>query len=72
MIELKDNMRQRNDQSFSSLLNRIRTGDHTQEDIAILQTRKTESNQVDLSKPPFVSALRLFSRVSDCDLYNDQ
>ena len=44
MIELKDNMRQRNDQSFSSLLNRIRTGDHTQEDIAILQMRKTESN----------------------------
>ena len=72
MIELKDNMRQRNDQPFSSLLNRIQTGDHTQEDIAILQTRKTESNQVDLSKPPFASALRLFPRVSDCDLYNDQ
>ena len=72
MIELKDNMRQCNDQSFSSLLNRIQTGDHTQEDIAILQTRKTESNQVDLSKPPFASALRLFLPVSDCDLYNDQ
>ena len=27
---------------------------------------------MDLSKPPFASALRLFPRVSDCDLYNDR
>ena len=27
---------------------------------------------MDLSSPPFCNALRLFPRVSDCDLYNDQ
>ena len=72
MIELEDNIRQHNDQSFSSLLNRIRIGDHTQEDIAILATRKTSKNQVDLSSPPFCNSLRLFPWVSDCDLCNDQ
>ena len=72
MIELEDNIRQHNDQSFSSLLNRIRIGDHTQEDIAILATRKTSNNQVDLLSSPFCNALRLFPRVSDCDFYNDQ
>ena len=68
MIELEDNMRQRNDQSYLALLNRIRTGDHTEEDMAILMTRTTESKQVNLSESPFA---RLFPRVSDCDLHND-
>ena len=72
MIELEDNIRQHNDQSFSSLLNRIQIGDHTQEDIAIQATRKTSNNQVDLLAPPFQKALRRFLRVSDCDLYNEQ
>ena len=40
--------------------------------MAILKTRTTEGKQVNLAASPFVNALRLFPRVSDCDLHNDR
>ena len=41
MVELCTNMHQRNDTAYSEVLNRIRTGDHTTEDIQLLRTRLT-------------------------------
>ena len=41
MVKLHTNMRQRNDTTYSEVLNRIRTGDHTPEDIQLLRTRLT-------------------------------
>ena len=39
MIELHEIMRQKNDQAFIELLNRIRTATHTDDDIKIIQLR---------------------------------
>ena len=44
MMELKTIMRQKEDQTFAELLNRIRTGSQTSEDIALLQTRIINRN----------------------------
>ena len=41
MVELHTNMRQRNDTTYSEVLNRIRTGDHTSDDVKLLRTRLT-------------------------------
>jgi hypothetical protein len=39
MIELTEIMRQKNDKAFTELLNRIRTGSHTEDDIKLIQSR---------------------------------
>ena len=39
MIELTEIMRQKNDQPFTELLNRFRTGAQTEEDICCIQSR---------------------------------
>ena len=39
VVNLEENHRQGEDKTYGDLLNRIRTGDHTEEDIALLQTR---------------------------------
>lgn len=39
MIELTEIMRQKDDQCFAELLNRIRVGKHTKEDISTIQSR---------------------------------
>ena len=39
VVTLVENHRQGEDKVFGDLLNRVRTGDHTEEDIALLQTR---------------------------------
>ena len=73
IVELKENMRQRNDTDYSSLLNRLRTGCFTAEDIDVLKKRIVGSNsEIDLTKAPFKEALRLFPRVADCDTYNEE
>ena len=71
VIELKVNMRQQNDASFSEILNRIRTGMHTNEDMKVLQTRLVSSGNVDLLAPPFDTALRLYPRTVDVDNHNE-
>ena len=38
-VNLEENHRQGEDKIYGDLLNRVRTGDHTEEDIALLQTR---------------------------------
>lgn len=39
IVELTEIMRQRDDQSFAELLNRVRLGEHTEEDIKCLEER---------------------------------
>ena len=58
MIESTVNLRERNDQCYSDILNRIRTGNQTNEDIAKLWTRLTCGipDSVQLDDPTFHSA----------------
>ena len=72
MIELEVNMRQQNEASFSEILNRIRTGVHTNEDVKVLQTRLVSGGTVDLLASPFDTALTLYPRRVDVDGHNDQ
>jgi len=44
LLELTQIMRQRDDLPFADLLNRLREGNHTQEDIAVLETRLLSRN----------------------------
>ena len=60
-------MRQQNDASFSEILNRIRTGVHTNEDVKVLQTRLVSGGTVDLLASPFDTALTLYPRTVDVD-----
>ena len=68
------NMRQRNDTAYSEVLNHIRTGDHTTEDIRPLQTRLTSgiNNPVQLRDAKFNSALYLLSRKEQVEEHNTQ
>ena len=61
LIELTQNMRQRGDVVYSSLLNRVLTGSQTSDDMSLLRTRLTSGihNPIDLDQAPFVDALRL-------------
>lgn len=43
ILELTEIQRQKNDNRFASLLNRVRTGDQTDEDIALLNSRQTST-----------------------------
>ena len=64
MAELHTNMRPRNDTTYSEVLNQIRTGDHTAEDIQLLRTRLTSGiiNPVQLRDAKFNSALYLLPK----------
>merc|ERR1719239_1211335 len=46
VINLEENHRQGEDKIYGDLLNRVRTGDHTEEDIALLQTRVVPKSTV--------------------------
>ena len=74
MVELCTNMCQCNDTVYSEVLNRIRTGDHTTEDIQLLRTRLTSGviNPVQLQDPVFNSALYLLPRKEQVEEYNTQ
>ena len=71
MIELEVNMRQQNDASFSEILNRIRTGVRTKEDVKVLQTRLVLGGTVDLLASPFDTALTLYPCTVDVDGLNE-
>ena len=64
-------MRQQKDLSFSDLLNHVRIGKQTEQDIRLLESRMVAGNNIDLSKPPFEKALRMFSCVADCNAFNE-
>ena len=71
VIELEVNMRQQKDATFSDILNRLRIGNHTVEDVKVLHTRLLSSGSVDLLAPPFETALRLYPRSVDVEGYNE-
>ena len=71
IVELTENVRQQKDSSFSDLLNRVRVGKQTEQDIKLLESRMVVGKNIDLSKPPFEKALRLFPRVADCNAFNE-
>lgn len=48
ILELTEIQRQKNDNRFASLLNRVRTGDQTDEDIALLNSRQTSPTIIKL------------------------
>ena len=58
LVELTANMHQRNDSAYSEVLNRVRTGSQTAEDIQLLRGRLTSgiSNPVQLSDPKLRNA----------------
>ncbi|XP_060577549.1 uncharacterized protein LOC132734725 [Ruditapes philippinarum] len=70
-MELTQIMRQADDQPFSEMLNRVRTGSHTPDDITLLKSRlitdDTCSNEVHLDK-----YLHVFATNAKVDAYNVQ
>ena len=64
---LTTNHRQAGDKTWAEILNRIRTGEPTDSDIAALEQRTT----VDTSIPPFDTALRIFPTRKKVKEYND-
>ena len=72
MVELKVNMRQQNDTSFSQMLNRIRKGEHTHEDVKAIQGHLVSNGDIDLSAAPFDTALRLYPHTASVDEYNER
>ncbi|KAI8483360.1 hypothetical protein Bbelb_389640 [Branchiostoma belcheri] len=68
MMELTENMRQRDDQDFAALLQRVRTGDFTTQDMDLLRTRVIHKD--DTNYP--VNALHIFKTNKDVDEHNEQ
>ena len=68
MCLLTTNHRQAGDKTWAEILNRIRTGEPTDSDIAALEQRTT----VDTSIPPFCNALRIFPTRKQVKQYNDE
>ena len=67
MFELDEIMHQKDDKTFAELLNRLRTGEHTKEDIQLLRTRQiTEASSQEMSGIP-----HFFPTCRQRDLYND-
>ena len=60
------NHRQADDRNWASVLNRIRLGCHSESDCAELLQRQ----KVDLTKPPFCNALRIFPLKADVEKHN--
>ena len=52
-------------------MNRVRVGKQTDQDIKLLESHMVVGNNIDLSKPPFEKALRLFPRVADCNAFDE-
>ena len=67
-IELQQIMRQKEDQAFASLLNRVRKSEHTDEDMKVLQTRAIDPADVNYMS----DSLHIFARNVDVDVHNDQ
>ena len=67
-VELHVNVRQQGDAQYADILSRIRTGDHTESDYETLTQRSSTS--VDMSKPPFDTALHLYPTLKLVDKHN--
>ena len=58
---------------YSQLLNRVRIGQHTREDLSLLRTRLTSgvSDPIQVDRAPFVDALRLLPKRDQVNDYNE-
>ena len=65
-MDLEENHRQGQDKAYADLLNRIRVGQHTQEDINLLNTRVRPANHPDLRS----ASLYILCKRRDCDRIN--
>ena len=63
---LTTNVGQLEDPNYAALLNRVRTGEQSIQDITILSQRTS----VDCNKPPFINALKLYPTRKQCRQYN--
>ena len=70
LVELKENMRQHGDAMYAHLLNRVRTGSYTSNDILVLKSRVLAAD--DIMKAPFISALHLLPTVEQCNSHNSK
>lgn len=66
LTELNKIMRQKEDLHFAELLNRIRIGSHTENDIKLLESRKISQND------KLNSYLHVYARNSDVDHFNSE
>ena len=55
VINLTENHRQGNDKTYADLLNRVRVGEHTEEDLKLLETRVRKKNHKDLKGALFMA-----------------
>ena len=67
VCELTEVMRQQGDQQFAQLLSRLRIGEHTSDDIAVLRSREVSIDDVRYWSLPHVFAMN-----ADVDAYNTQ
>ena len=72
LVELTTNMRQCGDATYSQLLNHVRTGEHTREDLLVLRTWLTSgvSDPIQLDQAPFIDALCLLPLKEQVEEYN--
>ena len=54
---MEENHRQGNGKEYADLLNRVRMGQHTKDDINLLKTRERKKGHKDLKGALFISAL---------------
>ena len=66
MVELTEIMRQKDDQPFIELLNRLRTASQTDDDLQVIQSRVLTSNQTDYP----TQALHIFAENAPVDQHN--
>lgn len=58
-IELEKNHRQGEDKVYADLLNRLRVGSHTEEDVDLLKSRVRKKGHIDISNPElFIGGIR--------------
>ncbi|XP_033758253.1 uncharacterized protein LOC117340598 [Pecten maximus] len=73
MVELTENMRQKEDKLYADILFRIRTATHSAEDVEKLCSRVTTVNsEIDCQREPFVNALHLYPTLKKCETHNEK
>ena len=65
MVNLTHNHRQGYEKTFATMLNQIRTGDHTQEDIKMLMKRVKHDNDSQVS-----DCVRIYPTVNETIVFN--
>ncbi|XP_070541413.1 uncharacterized protein [Ptychodera flava] len=70
MFELTEIMRQKDDANFAQLLNRLREGNHTDNDIKYLETRIVQLNYEDVTTKHVTDIVHIFYSNASVDSHN--